>query len=90
MEYERERAWEEQPEAIPDPLVDEDLAQELDNRYTESYGDADSESEEFDPDYAEWLEMDIYFAGYSREEAKKMAREQLQRERAWHKRPPAD
>jgi hypothetical protein len=88
MEYDRERAWEAQPDMTREPLDDEEPVQWPGDRRAGERDDA--EFEDSDHDYEEWLAMDFYFAGYSRGEAKKMAHEQLKRERAWRERHPAD
>jgi hypothetical protein len=93
MEYDHERQWEAQVDMTRDPLEDQvgDLTdnepeQWLGDRRAGAFGSA--EPEEADADYEEWLTMDFYFDGYSRSEARSMARDQLKRERSWRRKHP--
>jgi len=93
MEYDRERPWDAQVDTTRDPLED-DPGDYTDMEPEQWRGDRragefdDAESEEADADYEEWLAMDFYFDGYSRGEARNLARDQLKRERAWRKKHP--
>ena len=88
MEYDRAGAWEEPADGMQDFLVDDKRAQRFNDAYAEERNSA--AADESDLDYQEWLEMDYYFDGYSKYEAKKMAREQIKRERAWRASHPDD
>ena len=88
MKYDRAGAWEEPEDWTKDFLENEKRARLFHDLHVEERDNTDVD--ENDLDYQDWLEMDYYSDGYTKNEAKKMAREQLLRERAWRESHTAD